>query len=155
MEIERKFLLRRNPEGIEIGTGEQIEQGYVFDEPIEMRLRSRAGRFLLSVKTTGSIAREEWEKEIPKWVYESLWSKVGWRIVRKTRYLMRFDERELELDVYQGPLDGLITLECEFASLEDAQSFSLPTVFSDAVEVTDDARYKNKHLATNGIPSRQ
>jgi CYTH domain-containing protein len=72
----------------------------------------------------------------------------------KTRHLITYGDYELELDIYSGDLQGMITLECEFPSREEARSFTLPPVFSQALEVTDDFRYKNKYLAEQGMPSR-
>ena len=55
-----------------------------------------------------------------------------------------------ELDVYHGELTGLVTVEVEFSSLEEAESFSPPAWFGE--DITEDKRYKNKNLARNGRP---
>jgi CYTH domain-containing protein len=155
MEIERKFLLERIPDGLDLGSGTLIEQGYLFTEPAELRLRRRGEQFRLTVKTSGTEAREEWESEIPEWVWQALWTHTEGKRVTKTRYVIERDGHALELDVYHGDLERLIILECEFESLEAAQAFGLPREFADAVDVTEDKHYKNKTLAVRGRPHSQ
>jgi adenylate cyclase len=58
----------------------------------------------------------------------------------------------IELDVYHGQLEGLITAEIEFASAEAAAAFRPPAWLGR--EITDDPGYKNKRLATHGVASR-
>jgi adenylate cyclase len=59
-------------------------------------------------------------------------------------------DRMIELDVYEGPLAGLVTAEVEFPSERDGSAFEPPAWFGE--EVTDDDRYKNEALAREGIP---
>jgi adenylate cyclase len=53
--------------------------------------------------------------------------------------------------VYHGRLNGLRTAEIEFESLAAATAFVPPGWLGR--DVTDDPRYKNKRLATQGLPS--
>ena len=57
----------------------------------------------------------------------------------------------LELDVYHGRLEGLLTAEVEFDAVAAASAFVPPDWLGR--DVTDDPRYKNKKLATDGLPS--
>ena len=61
------------------------------------------------------------------------------------------DGDTLELDIYHGRLEGLLTAEVEFASVSAASAFVPPDWLGP--DVTDDPRYKNKKLATDGLPS--
>jgi CYTH domain-containing protein len=61
---------------------------------------------------------------------------------------MKENGYQLELDVYQGSLAGLVVAEIEFESVEESQRFSLPSWFG--TEVTEDKHYKNSHLAMKG-----
>jgi CYTH domain-containing protein len=57
----------------------------------------------------------------------------------------------IELDVYHGRLNGLHTAEVEFDSSAGAEAFEPPDWFGR--EVTDEPGFKNKRLATEGLPS--
>ena len=111
LEIERKFLLTASPEAALLGVGVAIAQGYLENG---LRLRRKGERCFLTLKGEGTIAREEWETEIPRWVLEQLWPATAGRRLEKTRYLVRHGAWTLEVDEYHGPLCGLWTLECEF-----------------------------------------
>jgi adenylate cyclase len=72
--------------------------------------------------------------------------------VQKTRYELDAEGGlVIELDVYHGALEGLLTAEIEFGSAAQAAAFRPPDWLDG--EVTDDPRYKNKALATDGLPS--
>lgn len=153
VEIERKFRLFSLPEGLNNGdvATAVIEQGYIG----KLRLRRQGNQFFLNVKgrKEQSLGRDEWEVEVPGWVFAKLWPQTEGARLTKTRYGLRRDGRLLEIDIFQGHLAGLILLECEFASEAEAISFCLPEIFRAATEVTDDERYKNSQLArSSGIP---
>ena len=101
---------------------------------------------MMTVKGDGDIERPEWNSQIPSWVYESLWFQVT-HSLRKLRMTVGYQKKNLEIDTYLDTLDGLVTLECEFDSIEEADAFDLPSWTSGAMEVTYDPRYKNKVLA--------
>ena len=48
-------------------------------------------------------------------------------------------------------LAGLWLLECEFPDEAAAQAFKLPEWAAGAQEVTEEARFKNRSLATQGL----
>ena len=71
--------------------------------------------------------------------------------VSKTRYEIPIDGGYLaELDIYHGQLEGLMTVEVEFNTVDEALIFKPPSWFS--IDVTNDKRYKNTALSINGIP---
>ena len=55
-----------------------------------------------------------------------------------------------ELDVYDGALDGLLTVEIEFGSPEASEAFAPPPWIGR--ELTGDKRYANQSLALEGRP---
>jgi len=55
------------------------------------------------------------------------------------------------LDIYHGDLEGLVSAEVEFKSIEESMEFFPPSWFKR--EITKDKRYKNRNLAVKGIPS--
>ncbi len=150
MEIERKFLVKELPENLEGFVKKEIEQTYISTDPT-IRLRKSDSDFILTVKGHGNLAREEFELPLDIDQYKRLLEKAETPTVSKTRYLIPIDNNlTAELDVYHGVLNGLLTVEVEFASIDEAEAFSPPAWFGD--DVSYDRRYKNTSLAINGLP---
>lgn len=150
-EIERKFLLAKMP-NIVLPEEAPINQGYL---PLntEVRVRNIGDEYYLTIKSQGGISRQECEVRINREAYEQLWDNdTKERRVNKTRYFIPHGEYTIELDRYHDHLDSLITLECEFKTLEEAEDFVLPDWAGDAVEITEAVEYKNRALALKGIP---
>ena len=85
--------------------------------------------------------------------FDELWPLTEGRRLRKRRHLIPHGELEIELDVYEGDLDGLVVAETEFASEEEARAFEPPGWIGE--EVTGDERYLNETLATRGKPTNR
>jgi len=151
-EIERKFRLASLPEAALAASSVPISQGYLFVDKGELRIRSKGGRCYLTAKSEGSIARDEWETEVPTWVFGFLWPHTEGRRIEKTRYTIPHGQYKLEIDDYRGSLTGLVTMECEFPNEDEAGKFSLPSWAAGAVDVTIRKEYKNKALAIRGLP---
>ena len=151
-EIEIKYLVRELPADVESYPHKRIAQGYlvVDSEGAEVRLRQKGEKHFLTVKSAGLLNRAEYETELARSQFDTLWPATKGRRVEKVRYDIPFSGRVIELDVYLGELDGLLTAEVEFPTEEACREFSIPPWFSE--ELTLDARYKNKHLAIHGIP---
>jgi adenylate cyclase len=153
MEIERKWLVDRLPEGFESAPGEEIDQGYLAIEEgeTEVRLRRRAGLYSVTVKSAGGLVRGEYEAELVETQFVALWPATEGRRVEKTRHLLGADSGEtIELDVFRGSLAGLIVAEVEFGDVDAAQRFVAPEWFGR--EVTEDRAYRNQRLAVDGRP---
>lgn len=153
-EIERKFIpdvrgLIFDPDQ---GGGVRIVQGYVALDTsgTEVRVRQMGDQTYLTVKSGKGLTRTEVEMEISTKQFEELWPLTAGRRVEKVRYLAPFQGHDVELDVYEGPLEGLFVAEVEFDSPSAAAAYQVPGWFLS--EVTDDARYKNKNLAVDGRP---
>ncbi len=152
MEIERKWKLSQLPENLESANQAEIKQGYLCIDNGELRLRSKNGRCFMTAKGDGSLCRDEWETEIPEWVFLQLWPQCQDRVLEKTRYSLPYGDLTLEIDEYRGTLSGLVVLEVEFASEAEAEQFDVTAVVTSALDVTADKRYKNKSLAAKGLP---
>lgn len=150
MEIERKFLIKELPI-INDYKQKKIIQGYISIDPV-IRIRQIAANYFLTVKSHGHMIREEFELSLSESQFFSLWSKLECPPIEKTRYFIPLTDHLIaELDIYDGHLDGLTTVEVEFSSEEEALSFTPPSWFGK--DVTHDSRYKNNHLSLHGLPS--
>jgi adenylate cyclase len=154
IEIERKFLVTELPGDLDRYPADPVEQGYlaITDQGVEVRLRRRAGRTLLTVKSGPGLVRVEEEIPIEERRFASLWPLTEGRRVTKRRHLVPLEREGLtaELDVYTGELEGLLTAEIEFASEEASAAFVPPAWLG--AEITGDARYANQSLAVHGRP---
>ncbi len=150
MEVEKKFLIS-DPTHLPLPeNGTAVAQGY-FDVPEgEMRVRQKGSKYFLTVKGAGTLSREEYETEIPEWVFRQLWPATTGRRIEKTRYAIPYEGLTIEIDVYSGSHQGLVVLEVEFPDEMAAEGFELPTWAASvgAVDVTKDPRYKNRALAS-------
>ncbi|MBS1843071.1 MAG: CHAD domain-containing protein [Actinobacteria bacterium] len=152
-EIERKFLVAEMPRAESAAA--TIEQGYLaLDDRGEVRLRRIGGELLLTAKSGHGEMREEVEVSIHPRAFEALWPLTAGRRVRKVRHYVPLGEGlRAEIDVYDGPLEGLRTAEVEFNSPEEADSFTPPPWLGE--ELTGDVRYSNQRLATDGLPGKR
>ena len=121
------------------------------DDGSEARLRDRAGRYSLTIKSAGMLSRGEWPLELTDEQFAYLWPATDGKRLEKTRYDVPCGRSLIELDVYGGHLAGLIIAEVEFDSERDAEDFQPPAWFG--AEVTMDRLYKNQQLALNGLPA--
>jgi len=151
MEIERKFLVLDPPE-LDGAESDEIEQGYLATGADgEVRLRRKGEHLVLTAKRGSGISRDEAEVDLDRGVFERLWPLTGGRRLRKRRHVIPLGGLKIELDVYEGDLEGLVVAEIEFDSVDEAQAFEPPAWLG--VEVTGDERYLNETLATRGRPS--
>jgi adenylate cyclase len=153
-EIERKFLVVGElPDDLYQHPSDEISQGYVAiaDDGTEVRVRARGGDYTLTVKSGPSLTRVEEEIEIDERRFESLWPLTAGRRIEKRRFLIPAgDQLSIELDVYGGELDGLVTAEIEFDSAEQAEAFEPPPWIGS--DVTGNGGYSNQSLAARGRP---
>lgn len=149
-EVERKFLVREVP--VSLGAGTPLRQAYVaVDGDVEVRVRDQGGRHVLTVKGGHGLRRTEVEVDIGAAELDELWALAPDRRIVKTRHRVPVGDHVAEVDVYAGPLEGLVVVEVEFATPEEAASFTPPPWFAE--ELTNDPRYSNATLATSGLPS--
>src|SRR3954453_11603962 len=128
MEIERKFLVRTPPDGLDSRPHDRVEQGYLaLDERAEVRIRRKGATRTLTVKSAPGRTRTEEELDIDERRFASLWPLTEGRRIVKTRYLLDGGAgATIELDVYEDELAGLITAEIEFDSEADSDAFRPP-----------------------------
>jgi adenylate cyclase len=148
-EIERKFRVRQMPESL--GDGTQLRQAYLaVDGGVEVRVRDKGGTYVLTVKGGRGVERTEVEVDVDGASFDELWALAPDRRIEKIRHEIDVGGHTAEMDVYAGPLEGLVVVEVEFASRDDAEAFVPPEWFGE--ELTGDPRWSNAALATAGRP---
>ncbi|MDP1818331.1 MAG: CYTH domain-containing protein [Acidimicrobiales bacterium] len=150
-EIERKFLVVEPPP-LPARGGDRIRQGYVaLDGATEVRIRRGHRGATLTVKTGSGLARTEVEVPLDEQPAGELWELTGGRRVEKTRHRISLpDGLTAELDVYEGALAGLRTVEVEFVDEAAAGRFVAPAWFGE--ELTGHEGWSNAALALHGLP---
>ena len=153
IEIERKFLVEKLPEGLVGCKCCYIKQGYISVDPT-IRLRQRDDEYILTVKGAAhnnGLDRTEFELPLTKEQFLKLWEKTETGAIVKKRYLVPLESGyTAELDIYEEQLAGFMNVEVEFSSLKQAIMFDAPDWFG--AEVTEDRRYSNASLVKFGIP---
>jgi CYTH domain-containing protein len=151
LEIERKFLVGDTAPDLDQASSVTLRQGYlIVAESGEVRVRDAGGHCTLTVKTGAGLVRGEHEIELTPEQFAALWPATERRRVEKQRYRVAAGEYVCELDVYAGTLKGLVTVEVEFPTVEQAHLFAVPAWFGS--EVTGVSGFSNAELALHGAP---
>ena len=156
MEIERKFLLRELPAHLESYPHYEIEQAYITTNPV-IRVRKKtvyhqtdettSTNYILTVKSSGLLARQEFELPIEEASYKNLCKKADGNVIAKTRYKIPLAQNlVLELDIFSGLFAGLIMGEIEFPDEASAKSYNPPAFIPE--EVTFDTRFHNSTMSS-------
>jgi adenylate cyclase len=150
-EVERKFLVSstawRNLAEADI----RIRQFYLAATPGRtVRIRISDGASARLTLKFGSRARErdEFEYPIPLAEAEEMLAFAIGRVIEKTRHHVRHRGYLYEVDVFGGPLAGLVVAELE--TPEDVPDEMLPDWLGR--EVTGESKFYNASLALGGIP---
>ena len=142
MEIERKFIPASIPEEFLQDQCYLLEQAYVQTSPV-IRVRQKA---TITVKSSGMMARQEFELPLTAKEYNELLAKADGNIITKRRYVHPITESLiLELDIFEGIFEGLIIAEIEFPDEESAKKYTPPAFLGE--EVTFDSRFHNSNLS--------
>ena len=149
LEIERKFLLKEFPSGLELIREVDIWQGYVSIEP-EVRIHRAKDRntgvenFRLTLKGNGTLTRREIKTDIDGDFYRESLGLMSGEVIYKDYRSYRLGDSILEVcHVDPGRASGFIYAEIEFASEEAAKGFVKPDFLCE--EVTNDNYYKMKN----------
>lgn len=153
-EIERKFLLDALPPQVDDVEPTRIDQGYLsITDAVEIRIRARSDAHLLTIKQGRGEVRREVTVPLTREQFDQLWELTEGKRICKRRWVLSLDPQvdvEVEVDQFDGPLDGLLIAEVEFDSQDASRAFEPPAWFG--LEVTDDHRYRNAALA-GGMPT--
>ena len=149
-ELERKFLLERAPEGLDDEA--RIYDRYLTGTRLRLRLAEhRDGRIEYKLNQKESPSPPEYGVMTITSLYLSAHEYEVLEVLpadelRKRRYhLGRYS-----IDVFEGPLGGLVLAEAEFGSNEEMRAHPIPEF---AVrDVSNDVQYTGGWLAANGLP---
>lgn len=149
LEIEKTFLVKKLPNNFKAYPSTKIKQGYLSKAPSPLRIRQNGNKFELTKKLFPEPGNfdlaEELNIPLTREEFDLLWSLVD-RSLDKTRYLMPLGNKlTVELNIYDGPLSGLVFAEVEFESEEQAKSFIAPDWFGK--DITDEDFSDNSFLA--------
>jgi adenylate cyclase len=144
-ETERKFLVKGEFRHLAVKKI-AITQLYLLKDPEKtIRLRIADDEAFLTIKTPlkkETIARSEWEFQIPlKDATEMMQICLPGKII-KTRYLIPAGKHKFEVDVFHDKNEGLVIAEIELES--DNQQFEIPEFIGE--EVTGNPAYYNSNL---------
>ncbi|MBI4181803.1 MAG: hypothetical protein HY520_02445 [Candidatus Aenigmarchaeota archaeon] len=130
VELERTFLAKALPPGLARCRSIGIVDLYVPREghPV-LRLRKRGDRYEITKKAPlrqEDCSRQE-ELTIPLSPPEfaALAASPGRRL-EKIRYFYSWQGKTLEVDVFQGPLAGLVLVDAEFSTTAARDAFAMP-----------------------------
>lgn len=147
VERERRFLLGEPPVGSDAARVVTITDRYLPGTRLRLRRAERQDsgtleyKFTLKVPDPGLGARQGWVTNLylTRVEYELL-ATLPAAVLLKTRLSIP----PLGIDIFHGPLDGLVLAEAEFASDDESTGFIPP--LSCVAEVTDDARFTGGRL---------
>jgi CYTH domain-containing protein len=149
-EIERKFLLRGLPAGVDQYPSVVIDQGYVPGTAVRERVRRTQDgatlRYYRTIKVGAGVERFEFEEETTDTFFVAVWPLTEGHRVRKRRYMVPSGNRVWEIDEFLDR-DALILAEIE---LERADESVVPPPRIAAVivrEVTDEPGFSNYRLS--------
>jgi CYTH domain-containing protein len=146
-EIERKFLVLEDKIDIKSITDiTHIEQIYISTKP-EIRIRKENNAdYYMFIKGEGKLTRKEIPFVIDKKRYEALSDFILGKIITKDRYKLYLKEGYVaEIDVYKEQYEGIVTVEVEFNTEEEANNFVPPQWFGK--EVIGNKHYRNCNMA--------
>lgn len=131
IELERTYLVRHLPEGLEKCESREMLDIYV---PIsarhpKLRIRKSGSKMVITKKEPidGKDASRQLEQTIPLNEEEfAELSEIEGKRVQKTRYMYDYRGRTAEIDVFKGDLKGLVLCDFEFGSVKDMKGFAIP-----------------------------
>jgi CYTH domain-containing protein len=156
-ERERRFLLRGVPEGLAAA----IEISDTYLPGTRLRLRRTVEPDGTVTLKLGQKLREQGSRSIlhtSLYLDEAEWRVLGamdGRPLQKDRHRLLHEGPTVSIDVFGGPLAGLVLAEVDLGGRDDAPDLWARLVEAglDVIaEVTDDERYTGGELSASGAP---
>lgn len=130
IELERTFLAKQLPSDLNDHPSKEMVDVYIpaaSHHPV-IRLRRNGGQYELTKKEPidGDRSRQtEQTITLTKEEFDAFSSVPGKRVAKR-RYRYPYRGVELEVDVFETPLDGLVIVDAEFANEEEKAAFTMP-----------------------------
>jgi len=131
IELERTFLLKNIPKGLEKCESIEIVDIYIpqsVEHPV-LRIRKRGNKFEITKKQpileNDSSEQTEHTISLSKEEFESL-SRIKGKRFRKMRYFYYIGDIKGEIDIYMDDLSGLAVADFEFDSKDKKNNFEMP-----------------------------
>ncbi len=152
IEIERRFLVAQDTWRSAVTATHRLDQGYLAREDgVVVRIRASDAAAWLTIKGPGGMVRPEYEYALPLADAAAMLDTLcAGRRIAKTRHIVPHDGLTWEIDVFEGPLAGLVIAEVELPSTDRPVS---PPPWAGR-EITGDHRYANAVLASATSPPR-
>lgn len=153
-EIERKFLVASDGWRNHADKGIDLRQAYVVtmnDRSLRVRIHGDKWARLTIKIGKSALVRDEYEYDLPLHDAKEMLTRAVGIVIEKRRHRVPHKGFIWEVDVYEGPLRGLIVAEVELKRETDLPA--LPDWIGR--EITGDRRYSNQSLATEGLLETQ
>jgi adenylate cyclase len=152
IEIERRYLVQGDAWRAGVTATRRLRQGYLAREDgVSVRVRLGGATAKLTIKGPAGLVRPEFEYAIPLADAEEMLAALcAGRSLVKTRHEVPLDGLVWEVDVFEGPLAGLVIAEVELPAPD--HPVHLPAWLGR--EITGDPRYANAALASAAAPPR-
>jgi CYTH domain-containing protein len=131
IELEKTYLLRFLPEGVENCKNKEIIDLYFpkNNPHPKLRIRKNGDRYEITKKErldpNDASKQKEHTINITKEEFEGLSTAQG-KKVRKVRYYLPYKGITAEIDIFQDTLFGLCLVDFEFETIQDMESFEMP-----------------------------
>ena len=149
IELEKTFLLKEIPQGLE--QCRKIENLDIYiplsaRHPI-LRLRKKGDFFEMTKKSPIANDKSEQKEQTISLSEEEFneLSKISGKRLKKNRYYYPWNNMTAELDLFQESLEGLVTIDFEFDSIEEKRDFIMPDFC--LVEITQVEFFGGGYLA--------
>lgn len=144
IELERTYLLKTIPKDLTKSNFKEIIDIYIpknSNHPV-LRIRKNGNKYEMTKKQPvhgkDSSKQEEQTIILSSEEFESL-NNIDGKKVHKIRYNYEYNNKVLEVDVFQEELQGLILVDVEFENEEDMASFEMPDFC--LIEVTQEKTF--------------
>lgn len=131
LELELTYLAKYIPEGLKECASKKMHDVYIENGEKHLHLRVRKNGEKYEITRKMPVEEGDASKQIETTIaigleeFNSLRSAKH-RAVEKTRYYYKQQNYCAEVDVFEGPLQGLVVVDFEFDSEEKQNAFAMP-----------------------------
>lgn len=131
IELENTYLIKELPKGLEDCDIKEIIDVYLpvaSSHPV-MRLRKNGDIFEFTKKypiNEGDASEQVEETIILDQKEFNILNTLDGKRIHKIRHYYKHNGHIAEIDIFKGPLDGLVVADFEFSKIEDKNSFIMP-----------------------------